>query len=480
MSASKQLQFLKGSAVLVLSNMVIKGINFLLLPLYTKYLTPELLGVSDTITTLTSMLFPLLVMGLDSAFSAFYFDERTDLHQRKVFSSIWITLFFASIVPLLMAVGSKYLSILLFGSEEYILLIGIAMVSISLNLWFLPFSIYVRMENRMLLFAVINFTASVSMIVLNIIFLSVIQIGVYSLILSTACINVIQLVLYLKMGKILPKKTSFDSGLVKQMLKYSIPLIPNVVAVWILNMSDRYIILHYCGEWDVGLYGIAARCATVVSFIANGVYMAYTTYAYDKKDDEDAPKQYARILNAFTLVILMICFTGSIFAKEIVQIMTEASYLSSYVMIAPLLYSQLLYGINTIVGYAIGFVKKSKYILIATSMGAVLNVVLNIVLIPQFGAVAAAYTTCISFIIMTIITYMISQKLYYVKYRAGLLVATIGVTFAIAVGMQNMGILVKVLAWVLASGTVMLCYKDAMCDYLRIAKRLLTRGEKAK
>ena len=63
--------FLKGSMILTISNICTKAINFFLLPLYTKYLTPEQLGISDTITTVTSLVYPLLVLGLDSAFSAF-------------------------------------------------------------------------------------------------------------------------------------------------------------------------------------------------------------------------------------------------------------------------------------------------------------------------------------------------------------------------------------------------------------------------
>lgn len=476
MSSNKQLQFVKGSAILILSNMIIKGINFLLLPLYTKYLTPELLGVSDTITTLTSMVFPLLVMGLDGGFSAFYFDERTVTHQKKVFNTVWFTLLIAGVVPILLACMSKPISVLMFGTPDYMFLVGIAMVSVSMNLWYLPFSIYVRMENRMTVFAVINFIASLSMILLNVLFLSVFEIGVYALISSTVAINLIQLVLYLMLGKILPQKSFYDSKLIKPMLKYSLPLVPNVVAVWILNMSDRYIILHFCGEWDVGLYGIAARCATVISFIANGVYMAYTTYAYDKKDDADAPKQYARILNAFNFAILLVCFTGSIFGKEIVLLMTEDSYSSAYLMVAPLLFSQLLYGINTIVGYAIGFVKKSKYILLATSFGAVVNVVLNILLIPQFGAVAAAYTTLISFFLMTAMTYVISQKLYHVEYSTAKVVLSIAVTFAIVLFTQEMGFAVKIGAWAVTCILFAAFNRNVVADYMRLVKKLLKRG----
>ena len=91
--------FLKGSAALLIANLCTKAINFFLLPLYTKYLSPEQLGVSDSITTMTSLFFPILVLGLDSAYSAFYFDEKTDVYKNKVFSTTSFTLVLTSVVP---------------------------------------------------------------------------------------------------------------------------------------------------------------------------------------------------------------------------------------------------------------------------------------------------------------------------------------------------------------------------------------------
>ena len=74
MAESKQRTFVKGSLIITISNLLIKGVTFFLLPLYTRYLTPKMLGVSDSVTTFTGFVFPILVLGLDSAFSAFYFD----------------------------------------------------------------------------------------------------------------------------------------------------------------------------------------------------------------------------------------------------------------------------------------------------------------------------------------------------------------------------------------------------------------------
>ena len=97
----------------------VKGNYFFLLPLYTKYLTPEALGVSDTITNVSAVIFPLLVMGLDSAFSAFYFEERSKEHGRKVFNTIWFTLLIASCVPFLLIIGANIGRCYCLGQDTY-------------------------------------------------------------------------------------------------------------------------------------------------------------------------------------------------------------------------------------------------------------------------------------------------------------------------------------------------------------------------
>lgn len=470
MSESKQLNFVKNSIILVLSNLVLKGINFLLLPLYTKYLSPDELGISDSITSITAVIFPVMVLGLDSAFSAFYFDEKNIQYKFKVFKTIETVLLFTSVIPIVIAIGSGYISEIIFGSNEYALIIAVSLVSVSMNLWYLPFSLFVRMENRMTLFAIINIIASLSMICCNILLLSVFNAGVSSLITSTAIVQLIQLLMYIKFGEVKFRNIKFDKDLCKSMLRYSLPLLPMVLASWVLNLSDRYILLYYCSEHEVGLYGIAARFGTVISLFANGVYMAYTTYAYGKKNDKDAQKQYSRILNAFSVTVLLICFIVSSYGKELISIMTDVSYQNSYYLLIPILYSQLFYGMNTIVGYAMGFEKKSYYSLLATTSGAMMNVILNIIFIPKFEAVAAAYTTVVSFAAMMIVTYFFAQKLYYVNYHMKKLILTIGVLFTLNIIIQSFACAQKTIVVAIAVALHMVIYKTVFMEYVQLIK----------
>ena len=475
MSGSKQQSFIKGSAILIASNMIIKGINFFLLPLYTKYLTPEMMGISDSISNFTAILFPLLVMGLDSAFSAFYFDKHNEHHHHKVMNTIRFTMLIASLIPVLLAAASKPISKMLFEDGEYYILVAVSLISVSFNLWHLPFSLLARMRNRMTLFALVNTVASLAMIFLNVFFLTAMHMGVYSLILSTACVQLLQFLMYRILMRERLDPGAYDSDLLKRMLTFSLPLIPNALATWVLALSDRYIILHYCGANEVGLYGVAARFAAAVSLVANGIYMSYTTYAYDKKGDADDRQNYSRILNAFVYAIMGVCVTVSLFAREIIDIMADARYADTAVLIAPILFGQLFYGINTLVGYAITFEKKSKYILLITTSGAVSNVVLNFIFVPGNGALAASYTTLASYMLMVVLTYYYAQKTFPVEYETKKLAFSIIAALGISCISIRLALLPRVMTYVAMVAAYTYLFKDSAADYLNQAAKIVKK-----
>lgn len=475
---SKVIEFLKGSAILIAANMALKAINFFLLPLYTAYLTPKDLGISDSITTFTAFLFPLLVMGLDSAFSAFFYDEKTEAHEKKVFNTIWVTMFIAGIVPILMAVFARQISQILFDSQEYGLLVVVALISVSFNLWFLPFALLVRMQNRMTLFALINLTASLSMIGLNVIFVSILQWGAFSLIISAAIVQLMQVGLYMKLSKMPVQFSRYDKELKKRMNRFALPLIPTVMAVWALGLSDRYIILGYLGEAEVGIYGIAARFSGVIAVIASAVYMAYTAFAFNKKGDENANTQYARVLSAFFYLLFGICFTISLFGKEIIALMTNPSYLAAYTILPGILFGQIVYGVSTIVSYGIAFAKKTIYAFISTTLGAVLTVGLNLIFVPNYGIAAAAHISFAGYSIMCILGYWFSQKLYPCEYGIKRICAVTITGYAILLITMDLSFVHKIIVWLIVATLVSIWFRDVVNDTLILIKAMSDKFRK--
>lgn len=403
--------FVKGSAVLFVSNIIIKGIQFFLLPLYTSELTPEMLGISDTITTLTGFVFPVLVMGLDSAFSAFYFEDGSK-QQDKVFSSISLILGVMGVIPLAVCFFSEQFSELLFGTPENAGVLLIALLGVTANLLYLPLSLEVRLQNRMAAYGFVAVVSSASIVFFNVLFLLYFHLGIYSLILSTFLVNAMQIFLFSLAVK---KRFSFkyvDPALVKRMLRYSLPMLPSVLSTLILTLSDRYILLYYQGEQAVGVYGIGNRFVAILSVIISAVSTAYTTFAYSSYKKPEAKRQFSVVLNIVYVFMLGIAFVVAIFSKEIISLLAAPEYFMAYKALPDMMFAQVLYALYTITCYGVLFEKKSGYILFSTMTAAAVNLTLNIIFIPRFGITAAAFTTLVGYAVMLFINFYNAQRLY--------------------------------------------------------------------
>ena len=474
---SKVSSFIKGSSILVLSNVCLKAINFFLLPLYTHNLTPEMIGISDSITTLTGVILPLLTMGLDSAFSAFYFEKEDPERAEKVFSTLTWAFLVIGCIPLLLMFASPLISELLFKTRDFSYIVSFALISVSFNLWYLPYSLELRLKNQMFLYGLANVIVSLTMVVLNIIFVSVIHLGESALVLSTMIVHIQNLVILFFFVKTKPRLRWFDRDLLKQMLRFSAPLIPMTLMVWVLSLSDRYVLLHFKGNAEVGLYGIGMRFTNLMNVVISAVSMAYTTFAFSSKEDKNSKRQYYYIFTIESFLLIGIAFTVGLFGKEIIQLMTAESYASSYLALRDLMFSQTLYAMTSIVGYGIYFEKKSIYSLIAVTAGAVLNLGLNIILIPSYGIRAAALTTLLGYALNYFLTLHFSEKLYPCDYGQRRVLISFLILYAACFLCIESNLLIKAGIWIACFVGMLIAYSDIVMRLKNVAvEKVLHRG----
>ncbi len=471
MNATSNLKsFFSGSVILVISNIFLKAINFFLLPLYTSNLTPQMLGISDSVTTLTGLIFPILVMGLDSAYSAFYFDEADVNRKSEVFCSITSALFVLGLVPVILCLFSNSISVFLFGNNEYSMVIVVSLISVSLNLWYLSYTLELRMQNKMLTYGIITVVSSLLMVTLNIYFVSVIQIGVYALSLSTMIVYGVQLVIFKIVVQTKVNRCFIKKKLLYSMFKFGLPLVPNVVAMWVLNLSDRYVILYFLGEMEVGLYGIGSRFATIVNVIISGIATAYTTFAYSNIKSKDAKKQYTLVLNIVYVLVIGIVFVVSVFSKEFVVLMAEQSYASAYQPMRDMMFAQAVYGISTIISYGIYFAKQTKYTLYSTVVAAIVNLALNIIFIPIYGIRAAATTTLVGYAVMLVINYINAQRLYPCPYEIRKVGFNILMLYVIALMIYEMNIVIKLLVTITVGILTLWTFRTSIIEGIKVLR----------
>lgn len=469
--------FIKGSSILVLSNVCLKAINFFLLPLYTNNLTPSMIGISDSITTLTGIILPLLTMGLDSAYSAFYFEKADNERPQKVFTTLSCTFAVLGCIPLLLMIVSPWISSALFHTTEYSYIVKFALVSGTFNLWYLPYSLELRLQNKMFLYGLSNVIVSLSMVMLNVIFVSVLHMGEASLVLSTMIVHIENTLILAMFVKNRPRKKWFDHSLLLQMLTFALPLVPMTLMAWVLSLSDRYVLLHYHGNNSVGIYGISLRFTNLLNVVISAVSTAYTTFAFSSKEDKNSKKKYYYIYNIESIILIVISFTIGLFGKEIILLMTNEAYDKAYVALRDLMFSQTFYAMTTIVGYGIYFEKKSIYSLAAVSAGAMLNLVMNFILIPKYGIAAAAFTTFAGYGLNYFLTLYFSEKMYPCEYGQDKVLISFVALYIISLAGSEKKLWIKFLIWSIGVVGMTVYYRILLKNISIYVKTVLLHGK---
>ena len=464
--------FVKGSAILTVANVILKAMNFFLLPLYTAYLAPADIGISDTVTNMMSFIYPLLVLGFDSAFSAFYFQKGDDLRSRKVYRIVRQVTLLSSIFMVIVIALSGNISKWLFETDDYRAAVIIAAFTVVFELWALSDALDVRMENRMGIYGLITVITSAVMLGGNILLIAVLRKGYISLIVSACIANFARLLMF-RAASGRKGKTAFDRELFKEMLKYALPLVPMVAVSWILTLSDRYILLYYWDESVVGLYGVAQRFSNVLNIVVSSVALAFTTFAFSNVEGEDAKEKYRKVLNYVFIVLQFMVFFIATFARPVIDVMTKPAYHEAYALIQPLMYGQLLYCISTIIRYGFAYTKKSYLNLIPTGAAAVLNLVLNFILIPRYGAYAATMTTLVSYLLMTVLIEILSNKVYPCKYDLGKIFPIMAVGYVLAFITRDMGIAVQIVSFAAQMAVMCVIFKSEINAVLKIASSIL-------
>lgn len=187
-------------------------------------------------------------------------------------------------------------------------------------------------------------------------------------------------------------------------LRFNIPLVPYYLSQVVFNQSDRIMISHISGTDKAGLYGVAYTLATILTFVLNAINGSYVPWLY-RKISEGSPQDNRKVSNGIALLMAFLLLGVIALAPEIILILAGAEYATAMWVVPPVAMSMLLLFYSQLF-INIEFYYEEKTLLVWGSIGsAVLNIILNALLIPPFGFVAAGYTTLVSYIVFAAANY---------------------------------------------------------------------------
>ena len=403
----------------LLSNTVTFGIGtfsskvlvFLLLPLYTRILTNADYGVVDLIVQTSNLLIPVVTVGITNGVIRFGLDKS--VNRNDVFSTGLITIFcgfgiFLLFEPLLAKV--QYIS-------GYTVIIYIFVFMSSLRSLC---SQFVRAKQLVRLFAFDGLLSTITTIAFTVLFLVVFKLGINGYVLAIIVSDFLS-VIFLFSAAGLHKHITFrikDKSTPKAMLMYSIPLIPTMIFWWITNVSDRYIVAYMLGTQANGLYAISYKIPTIVILVSSVFIEAWQMSVITESTAGYQERFFTNVFKSYSSIIFIAASGLISLIKVITKVLVADSFYISWQYVPFLVIATTFSCLVTFLGSIYLVEKKSGLTLATTFAGALINVILNLLLIPKFGVNGAAFATFISYAAVFIIRAANTKKFIKIKWNS--------------------------------------------------------------
>jgi O-antigen/teichoic acid export membrane protein len=411
---------LKHSFVYGLSNLSIKLLGLILMPIYTNkmYLSLEEYGALGVLEATSTILIAIFTLALNNGFNRWYWDNQYADKRNSLFYTILVSVISIAIfMCVLLIPSSSVLSGLIFGEKTYTYVISIMIGTSALQIIQNITNALMRLQSKSGYYSLVNIL-KLGVVLLATLYLVVFEkrgvSGIYEAQLIASVFYLILISPYV----IRNIKPVFETAILKDIIYYSAPLMLASISGILLSAFDRYCLTYFGELPSVGIYSAGFKIANSIKVVVIGsVQLALMPLMYKKMNDANCKRFYSNVLKYFTFGVIMVVLFVSLFSYEILNIITvEKEYLNALYVI-PLISFGLIFGMmkDTVV-IGLNIKKKSTIVGKIIVSVAILNLVLNIIFIPLWGIIGASIATLISQFAYFVFTYKQSQKVFKVPY----------------------------------------------------------------
>lgn len=401
----------KDTAIYGLSSIIGKFLNYLLVPLYTYALarTSEY-GIVTNIYAWTALLLVLLTYGMETGF--FRFANRDDFDARTVYKTSYFTLFISSaLFTLLVIIFHQPIAIVL-GYPDHAEFVEMMFATVAIDAFAcIPFA-YLRYQKRPILFAALKLLFVLLNIAFNILFLIVLgKNDVFYIFLSNILATTIQTLCLLPFT--LPRGGRFDVAVLREMLRYSLPLLVLGVA-GIMNQTLDRILFPYLYTGDdaqaqLGIYGACFKVAMVMMMFTQAFRYAYEPFVFAKHKDRKSVEAYADAMKYYIIFSYLILL-GVIFYLDIFRYIVSSAYWEGLKIVPVVLWTYVFQGIYFNLSFWYKLTDETKWGAYFSLIGLAITLVLQIIGVPLIGYWASCGSSLVCYFVIMLLSYFIGQK----------------------------------------------------------------------
>lgn len=424
-------RLVKNSAIYGIGHIFSRSIAFFLLPVYTNFLSPSDFGVAVILISSLAILNIFYVYGMDSAFLRYFIMAESDLEKRKILSTAFTSILATALVFSIVGyIFSETIAEIILSDARSSNLIKICSGILFFDgLAVIPY-LNLRAEEKSLTFVSLKTIISLLTLILNWLFIIRLSWGIEGIFWANLIASSISVVIILPL---MMKKLAFQISLstLKRLVKFGLPYIPSTLSVILMDVIDRFFLERIIGKSIVGLYGAGYRLGMFMALFVAAFRFAWHPFFLSTAKQDDAKQIFSKVFTYFLFACTVVYLLVSYFINEFVRIQIGGhrlfgeAYWESTVIVPIVMLAYIFYGayVHFVVG--IHLEKKTRYLPIITGAGAIINIIGNLVLIPLLGMLGAAWATVLSYFVMAIALYFVSQKFYPVQYEFGRVVKLI-------------------------------------------------------
>lgn len=406
----------KDSVIYGVTNAASNFVGLLLLPIYTRAFSPTEYGVIELISVSFSIGVTISGAQLESGVARYFYEKNSEERKALIITGFILRLIFAIFLLSLFSFYKADISLIVTGSRLYENAIFIALLTIPLNVLLVYLLVILRLENSPIRYGALtigNFTLTA---ILNIILVIIFKKGIDGIFLGTLSSNVIFTFLaILSLRKLL--KPSFSILYARELLAYSLPIVPTVIISWLSNYLNRFLLIPIVGLNSIGIFSVGVKISSIILFIVSSFSLAWLPFSMSIMSNKNHKLIYSKVLTYYTAILIIPAIALNTFSYEIIHQLVPHEYWAVNAFISYLIISVVFNGIISVIAIGCNIVKKTYLLTLSYLVGTALGIVILLFFTPRIGITGAALAASISSASSLLVTFYLSQKMYYIYYE---------------------------------------------------------------
>jgi O-antigen/teichoic acid export membrane protein len=392
-------------------------LSFFLLPLYVRYLSPEDYGVIGLLLTVEVGAKILFRWGVDASFMRLYYDCPDQAARQRLASTIFF--FLLALNGTLLGVGlaaAPWMAQHLFGTQQHVTALRLVLANtFVVGFYFLPFHV-LRIQGRSPQFIALTIGRSFATLVLRLVLVVVARWGVLGVVLADVFVTLgFTLVLSRWFAPLI--RAVFSRAMLRDALAFGLPRLPHGVAHQVIAVADRYILTLFVTLREIGLYAIGATFGLAMKLFLSAFEYAWAPFYFATMKEPDAQRVFSLVTTYGVAALVLLASGLAAVSGPVVRLMTTPEFYPAAQVIPWVGLGVLFQGVYLLTSIGLNITKQTAYYPVATLCAAAASVGANLILVPRFGVVGAAWSNTIAYAVLAMVGMGLSQRCYPIRYE---------------------------------------------------------------